>query len=172
MKNSKRLTNIILVLIVAAVAAAVLACGSDPEPDPTSVATATESQPTSTTGSGGSTESPNGHDRRQRTDGRPHSHDRPNKRVRYHTGAVPYPSAGRGDVRGEANGAGTGRDHRMDQHRAIHHGRPERQGCPRRLLDLHLRELHPHLPVPEGLEPEVRRPRPGHRGSSRPGVRV
>ena len=34
MKNSKRLTNIILVLIVAAVAAAVLACGSDPEPDP------------------------------------------------------------------------------------------------------------------------------------------
>ena len=58
MKNSKRLTNIILVLIVAAVAATVLACGSDPEPDPTSVATATESQPTATTGSGGSMENP------------------------------------------------------------------------------------------------------------------
>ena len=52
MRNTKRLTNIVLVLIIAAAVATLVACGSDAEPEPASDPTATQSQPTSTTGSG------------------------------------------------------------------------------------------------------------------------
>ncbi len=53
---------------------------------------------------------------------------------------------------------------------ALRHRRAARPGRPDRLLDLHLHQLHPHLPPPEGVGRGVPRRRPHHR--RRPHARV
>ena len=58
MKNTKRLSTLVLVLIIAAATAALVACGTDAEPEPTSAPAEGVSQPTATTGDGDSTTDP------------------------------------------------------------------------------------------------------------------
>ena len=77
------------------------------------------------------------------------------------------------DTAGARRGAGIRRQRAVVQHarrQAAHAQRAARAGRPRRLLDLQLHQLHPHLALPEGLGREVPQGRPDDR--RRPHARV